>query len=248
MAKDFPFDPGFFDTKIRLGNGLLAQRILNGFMGSTTLEDTRDYILWALPRYRKRLQYLVARNKALAASILEVSGKTVFFDASKFAESIRHFSHEQDLDFRVVHLVRDVRGFSLSRHRNKGETDLRLIVNKWIHANSNIERQLQRLPTNRWIRIRYEDVCNSPLETLNRFYAFCGLAPVDATAAIHPAEHHIVGNRMRLTSFEGVRVDEAWRRTFTPDQQAYIARLAGKMHAQYGYKPMDNLDLVRESK
>jgi hypothetical protein len=247
-AKGFPFDPGDFDTRLRLGKGRLAQRVLNGPLGSTALEDTRDAIVRLSSRLRRRLEYLLARNKALASSILEASGKTVFFDASKSADVIRHFSRDQDLDFRVVHLVRDVRGFSCSRRKNKGETDLGKLVHRWMQANKNIERQLRRLPPDRWIRIRYEDLCATTLETLNRFFAFCGLPPVEPASASLPTEHHIVGNRMRLANFSSVHLDESWRRLLTPAEHDSIASQAARMQTRYGYKPMDRSDLAAECK
>jgi hypothetical protein len=247
-ARGFSFEPGAFDTRIHLGNSPFAQRLLNSSMGSTALEDCRDWAVRTVPHYNNRLKYLVARNKALAASVLDVTGRTVFFDASKPAGVIRHLSREPDLDLRVVHLVRDVRGVSVSRVRNKGETDWRRIVNNWLQTNANIERQLERLPRNRWIRLRYEDICSAPLKTLNRFFEFCGLAPLDPTAAFHHADHHIVGNRMRLSGLEMIRLDESWRRKLTSDQQGLIESLAATTHARYGYAPMDDSELVRESR
>jgi hypothetical protein len=247
-AKGFPFDAGHFDTRLRIGNGRLAQRLSNGPMGNTALEDMRDAIFRLSPNFRRRLEYLIARNKALASSILETTGKTVFLDASKSADAIRHFSRDRELDFRVVHLVRDVRGFSCSRRKNKGETDLDKLVHRWIQANANIERQLRRLAPSRWIRIRYEDLCTAPLDTLNRFFAFCGLPLLEPASANMPTAHHIVGNRMRLGNFSAVRLDESWRSLLTPNEHDSIAGLAARMQAHYGYGPMNRSDLAVGSK
>jgi hypothetical protein len=246
-TRGFSFDPGSFDTRLLLGSGRFTQRLLSGSLGSTSVEDARDRLLRLLPRQHVRLRYLIDRNKALAASILAVTGKSVFLDASKAADAIRHFGRESDLVFRVVHLVRDVRGFSCSRRKNKGEVELREIVGRWMSANANIERQLRRISPDRWIRIRYEDVCSMPLETLNRFFAFCGLAPLQSVNDSAPPEHHIVGNRMRLANFGAVRSDESWRRLLSGEDQQLIAGLAGSMHLRYGYKPMHSSDLAREA-
>jgi hypothetical protein len=245
--KGYPFDPGRFDTRLVLGRGRWARRLLSGALGSTTAEDIRDFALTAIPAHRNRLRALIARNKALASSILEVGNKSVFFDASKSADAIRHFSRETDMDFRVIHLVRDVRGFVCSRRKNKRENDLRKIATLWMRAHSNIERQLDRLPPDRWIRIRYEDVCTAPLGTLNRFFEFCGLAPLGSEGALASREHHIIGNRMRLVNFSVIRPDESWRKLLSVDEQEQIARVASTLHMRYGYKPMLRSDLAAEA-
>jgi hypothetical protein len=246
-AKGHSFDPGRFDTRLVLGRRRWTRRFLSGTLGNTKLEDIRDLMLTALPTQRTRLRFLIARNKALAYSILEACNKSVFLDASKSADAIRHFNREADLDLRVVHLVRDVRGFSCSRRKNKGESDLRKIAGLWARAHSNIERQLERLPPERWLRIRYEDVCNSTLDTLNRFFQFCALHPLRADDILAPREHHIVGNRMRLSNFSVIRPDESWRRQLTIREQDEIASVASRLHLRYGYEPMAHSDLTAEA-
>lgn len=242
--RQFAFDPGFFDTRIELGDSQFAKRILNTSFKSRTLEALRDRMLVFWPRQRQRLDYLVARNKALAASVLQVTGKAVFFDASKTPTVIRHLYREPDINLRAVHLVRDVRGASLSRRKNQGETNWNRVVKAWVRANRNIERQLERLPPDKWIRIRYEDLCTAPSETLARFFEFCGLAAHNILGDFHSVEHHIVGNRMRLTRVGQVRLDEGWRSALTFGEQTCAAALVGTMHARYGYPRMSAADLT----
>jgi hypothetical protein len=246
-SRHMPFDAGSFDTKIQLGFGDRTPHILNESLRSLVLEDIRDEMLKLWPKQHERLRYLVDRNKSLAASILHVTGKPVFFDASKNPMRIRHLSVEPDVDFRVVHLVRDVRGASLSKRKNQGVTDWNRAVMQWVRTNRNIERQLRRLSTDNWMRIRYEDLCRSPAATLDGFFKFCGLEPYRMPPGFSSLDHHIVGNRMRLSNVGEVYLDEGWRRTLTLDEQACADRLAGSMHVRYGYPSMSVADLVRGS-
>jgi hypothetical protein len=231
----FAFSPLSFDTNIALGNGSWSRRILNSSLGNSILEDIRDVLAQAIPSQRHRLRYLIDRNKSLARAILNVSGKTQFFDASKTASVIGRLSRERDLDFRAVHLVRDARGIAWSRRKHKGEEDWRVSVGKWVRTNSRIERQLSRLGFDRWIRVRYEELCESPVETMNRFYSFCGLPHFDVASAVRPAEHHIVGNRMRLTRLSDIRIDDSWKRALSIEVQIAIAQRVKSMHRRYGY-------------
>lgn len=240
----FVFDPADFDTRIRLGNGPRSQRLLSGSLGSALLEDLRHLVITLWPDKHHRLRYLVDRNKALAANILQVAGKTVFFDASKNPMAIRNFHADPDTDLRVIHLVRDVRGVGLSRRKNHSETNWHQSVGAWIRMNTAIDRQLRRLPADRWMRIRYEDLCREPAVTMNRFFAFCGLEPHDIPRDFSSLEHHIVGNRMRLTNIGEIRLDEGWRRQLTAAEHAVAWRLAGRLHTQYGYAPMSAADIA----
>jgi hypothetical protein len=92
--------------------------------------------------------------------------------------------------------------------------------------------------------MRYEDLCHSPAETLNRFFEFCGLHPHTMPRDFSTQEHHIVGNRMRLTNVGKISLDEDWRRTLTPYELTIAWNLAGPLHARYGYPPMSAADLV----
>jgi hypothetical protein len=236
--RGFAFSPTEFDTKLALDG--TAGRLLKSSLPSVLLEDMRDAVLRTIPATGRRLRYLVARNKALARSILEVSGKRVFLDASKSPYIIRFLRTEPDVQLRVVHLVRDVRGTSYSRLKNKGETDWNATVSKWIRMNHVIERQLGRLPTDSWIRIRYEDLCNDPVDTMNRFFEFCGVDAGGTDIDLHSQVHHIIGNRMRLQSSRQITVDESWRRELPSSKQYQAVKLAAFLHARYGYAQPGN--------
>jgi hypothetical protein len=242
-CKGFEFDPGAFETKLQLASDQLADRLLVGSLRYSTLESLRDGIVKILPMHGRRLRGLVARIEALAASILEVTGKSVFFDASKNPMLIRQLTQSHKVDLRVVHLVRDVRGASLSMRVNKGETNWRRALTSWVHTNSAIERHLRCLPDDRWMRIRYEDMCRTPEETLNRLYSFCGVEPFKLPSEIGNVVHHIVGNRMRLSGIGQVRLHEEWRSRLSAEELNLADEIAGKMHVHYGYPRMQISDL-----
>jgi hypothetical protein len=243
VERGFSFDCGSFDTSIRLGKGRQAQRLLSGSLFSTALEDLRESALALWPAQTRRLRYLVARNVALAASVLQVTRKSIFFDASKNPMTIRHLARVPGIDLRVVHLVRDVRGASLSKRKNRGETNWPLAITAWTRKNRIIEQQLKRLPAEHWTRIRYEDLCHAPERTMNQFFRFCGLPPVGLPQDFSSIRHHIVGNRMRLTNVGQVRLDEEWRRVLVPEEVLSAEKIAGTMHVRYGYSRMSHADL-----
>jgi hypothetical protein len=243
-SKGYVFDPGNFGTRLRLGSNPWSRQLFSGSLRSIVFEDLRDGVIELWPGKRRELHDLIARNRALAASILYASGKLVFFDASKEPMAIRYFERDSGMRLQVVHLVRDVRGVSLSRRKNRRELNWQRAVSAWVRMNRSIDRQLRRLPRSRWIRIRYEDLCRNPVATMNRFFQFCGLEEHDAVRDFSSTEHHIVGNRMRLAKTAEIKLDEDWRRTLMPDEIAHASKVAGSLHGKYGYPAMTASDLA----
>jgi hypothetical protein len=228
------FDPARFDTKFRIDHPL--GRFFHASLPSQELEVLRDWLVRIAPRVDRRIEYLLARNKALAQSITVAANKPLFFDASKNPDIIRYLRDDPAVSLKVVHLVCDVRGVSYSRLKNKGETDWKRIVPKWIRMNRSIDRQLARLPPDRWLRIRYEELCKDPVQTMNRFFSFCGTRPFAIPANPQSVEHHIIGNRMRLGTISEIRVDDAWRRALPAEKSEYAASTAAPYLARYGYE------------
>lgn len=242
QSRGYDFDPGHFNTRMQLGHHRYVRRILSGSLGNSLVEDLRDVVLRPWSSRSRQLSELIERYEVLASAILAVTGKSVFFDASKNHMAIRYLSRSAAVDLRVVHLVRDVRGASLSKKKNR-QVSWSRAVNSWVRGNQNIERQLRRLPADRWIRVRYEDLCREPDRTMSRLFEFCGVKPYTVTSAASSQEHHIVGNRMRLRNAREISLDEGWREAVTPDELQCAMALAGRLHQKYGYAPMSTTDL-----
>jgi hypothetical protein len=87
-------------------------------------------------------------------------------------------------------------------------------------------------------------LCRAPQATLDLFFEFCGLGRHAMPLNFSTLEHHVVGNRMRLSKVGQICLDEDWRRALTSVEQAHAWRLAGPLHVRYGYPPMTVADLV----
>ena len=229
------FDPKDFDTRIQSGAHAVSRRLISGSLRFSALEDLRDGIVRLLPKHTERLRQLTDRNIALAQAVLEVTHKDVWFDASKNHMAIRYFRDRPELNFRVIHLVRDVRGASASMRKHSPGLPWRRAVDSWVRGNANMERHVRLLPRDHWMRIRYEDVCKRPQEFVNRVTQFCGLTSSCIETRWSSVEHHILGNRMRLGSTGEIRADETWRKTLTLAEQNYAIRRAARLHQRYGY-------------
>ena len=237
--KGYDFHTSNFGTRFDcISKNSWLGRFYGGSLRSNKLEDVRDSMLSLWPGYTEKMQQIAARNEALARSILAVSGRKVYFDASKFHITVRYLRKYSNIDLRVVHLVRDVRGATASFMRKIHGGTLRESVNAWIRGHRNIERQMEGMSPDKCLRIRYEDLCQFPEQTLTRLFEFCGVDPQLEVRDFRMAEHHIVGNHMRMSGAGTLKYDERWKRFLSDEQLLEIDRLAGHINARYGYSPI----------
>jgi hypothetical protein len=173
------------------------------------------------------MDQLGRRNVAFAQSVLEVTGASVFVDASKERMRIRYASRHMDADLRVIHLVRDVRGVvdSAIRHAN-GPVDPEATARHWARTNETLRRHGERLGADRYRLVRYEELCADPTRTMQSLFAFSGVAA--ASSGSSQRDLHLIGNARRLDAdWSEIRADERWRDRFDAANAARIMRAAG---------------------
>ena len=201
-------------------------------LGGHAPEAFRDRLSRFLPGDERRMRELGRRNAAFAAAVLDVTGASVFVDASKERLRARYLQRYVDPELRVIHLVRDVREVVESTlRRGKLRISASDAARRWARTNAAIMRSVETVDPNRRLLVRYEDLCTDLLGTMRRLFAFCGVDPEVDVSRIVSSEQHLIGNSMRLAGLDAVRLDERWRTTLTPEDQRRIATSAGPLHA-----------------
>jgi hypothetical protein len=193
----------------------------------SSLENVRDVALAPLGTWRSMRQ-IGERSWAFANALLDMEDADVFVDASKERLRIRNLRRHLPATPFVIHLVRDVRGVVDSTIRRADQpVAATKVARTWGRTNDSILRQLDELPADHWLRVRYEDLCADVDGVMRRVYRFCG---VDPNLPLQPvgAEMHLLGNRMRLSAPRSVTLDERWRSNITSKEQGAIVRAAGK--------------------
>ena len=220
----------------RLSPNRLVDRLMVGSLRSNLLEDVRDRIWKLYPGYRRSLDRLDRHNLLFVRAALEISGKSIFFDATKDPNRLRHLRRLPGIRLKVIHIVRDPRAYAYSRIRDAKMGPERA-ADAWIRTNRNCERQLVSL-TGDWMRMRYEEFCSDNDGTLARIGEFLGIGPLQPTDDFRSTEHHIMGNKMRLPRFarSTIRLDEQWREKLSPADRATVERLTAGPAGTYGYE------------
>jgi hypothetical protein len=106
---------------------------------------------------------------------------------------------------------------------------------EWRRSNEEARELLRSIPVNDWIRISYEDICTRTPETLEKVHDLLGLPKNDGYRNFRHAEHHVVGNGMRMDETSEISLDDRWRTHLAEPELREFDRIAGKLNSSLGY-------------
>lgn len=234
-ARGVAFGPDHWDIRYELGGSGVARHLLCRSFQVRALDDLRDTVVATVPRFGARLAELNRRNATLIRVILEITDKRVFVSAAKDPIRARYLDRIPDLDVRIVHLVRDSLRFVNSAMTRRHLTSPAAPIRQWNRTAGHVKRLLESFPPDRFIRVRYEDLCTDTEGQLARIAEFVGLPPMTGQIRFREAEHHIIGNRMRLTSTAEIALDDKWRDTLSPRVVRRIEDATRAYRQEFGY-------------
>jgi hypothetical protein len=228
--------PDFSLAHFRLGfdrqAGSRVERLRTGSLRWTWAEDVRDAIVARLGGHGAAMAATGRRNADFATVVMELTGATVFVDASKERMRIRHLARHLPMPLRVIHLVRDVRGVATSA-RHHGVTSaagVEAAARNWNATNRTILRHLAGLPPDAHTTVRYEDLCRDPQGVTAELFGFIGVDPgVAAMDGSGGGEQHLLGNRRRLEAWNEIQLDERWRTELDAADQDRMVAIGGEV-------------------
>ena len=138
---------------------------------------------------------------------------------------------------KVIHLVRDGRGFCFSYLKNNGleRRQLPQAAHAWRKEITAVDRFLARCPQVPVLNVRYEDLCEDLPETLRRVCAFLEVPYETAMESPEVPECHVLGNRMRMTFSGKVQQCLRWQKEFTAQEIDFLNRQLGATLERYRY-------------
>jgi hypothetical protein len=227
---------------------LRAQVDRNRFIPALARREVR-------PGLREVLEEYTTYYARLYAAITEVSGCAIVVDSSKHPSLAHCLRWRDDIDLKVLHLVRDSRAvaYSWSKQVRRPDTDQEsymtryspaVAAGQWVTQNTAFHL-LSRLgcPTT---RVRYEEFIAAPDQALRAIAEFAGLEvtggypflSVDGASCFAHLDttHSVSGNPMRFATGQvKLSRDERWRTSMPKRQQRAVAALTFPMLAGYGY-------------
>jgi hypothetical protein len=186
------------------------------------------------------------------AAAAEVSGAQVVVDSSKHSALAHVLRWAQDVDLRVVHVVRDPRGvaYSWTKTVARPESDGTDEMTRYSPGRSamlwNAHNAAFGLLARRGVavrRIRYEQFLADPRATLRELAAYAEVPIVESDLdflgpghADLKVGHSAAGNPMRFTVGRlPLRRDDAWVRALPGGQRRLVGAVCGPMLRAYGY-------------
>jgi hypothetical protein len=228
------FRTDFWSTHLRLSAKRLVNALLVRSLGSDPVNDIRDAVVGTLPRVRRAIAAMGWNTWALAAAVLDRTGKSVFVDTSRDHQRPKYLAMHPGFDLKVIHLIRDARGNSASIMKHTG-TDAARAAKQWRHYNTEADRIRRYVPRDAWLALHYEDLCADPGAVLDRIADFIGVSPTRTSVGAATHASHIIGNKMRLTGVSEIREDRSWQTRLNPSDLEVLARIAGPTSRRLGY-------------
>ena len=205
-------------------------------LGHVWLDTVRDLTLGKLMGLERRVARTALANARFARAAIDITGTSVFVDSSKMARRVRMLERCPDIALRVVQLVRDARGGTASHmKKRKKMSDAARATREWRRRNMEIQRVRCFLPAERWMTLRYSDLCADVQGTMDRVADFIGVERAPVPPDFRSVEHHIIGNYMRLGGSSEIREDLSWQQLLTESDLAAIARISGVANRLFGY-------------
>ena len=191
------------------------------------------------------------RLSALYRAIADESGARVIVDSSKLPTYGLVLDQVPGVDLRVVHLIRDPRATAYSWRRKKTLPDTgdeRLMQRQgplkasglWTLWNT-AASAFWRRSSERYLRLRYEDVIREPRLAIEQIGAFVGEdvagSPFvsDTEVQLTPS-HSVAGNPSRFTTGQvTLRPDDEWRTKMRRTDRAVVTTMTWPLLLRYRY-------------
>ncbi|WP_275980025.1 sulfotransferase family protein [Couchioplanes caeruleus] len=197
------------------------------------------------------------------AAAAEVSGAEVVVDSSKHSALAHVLRWAEDVDLRVVHVVRDARGvaYSWTKTISRPETDGSDEMTRYSPGRSallwNAHNAAFGLLARRGVpvrRIRYEQFLTDPRAALRELADYAGVPAGEGDLgflgdgyADLGVGHSAAGNPMRFTVGRlPLRRDDAWVRSLPSNQRRLVGAVCAPMLRAYGY-PLNPAEAPQEA-
>lgn len=233
-GEGYDFDVWTTGHEFRAPRHGLADRVLRPVQRGPLFETARRVALNVVPGARRELGRILRYNESLVRVVTGIKSCRTFLDSSKRPERAVYLRRVPTFDVKVIHLVRDGRAVSYSSMKNLG-IGPEAAAESWIADNEGSEHARRYFPADRWMSLRYEDLCADPSGVLARIHRFIGVQPKNGVQDFRAVEQHIIGNRMRLASTSEIRLDETWKTALPLEQRSVIERKVGALNRRYGY-------------
>lgn len=235
------FSPRDFGTGYRLaGNERINQYLTEAlpWLRTTAVERFRDWLLASLPATARVIARNDRSNIVFMRAALALAGAKVFVDAGKSPYRTRYLRRLADVELHILHLIRDPRGVVTTFMENRG-WDASPAMQVWMQEQLDILRILREIPDS--MRVHYEDLCDDVNGALGGIHRFVNVPVTAFGGDFQAADHHILGNSMRLDRVGQIVKSERWKTRLSRNDRDAIARKSRTFIARHSGHPLSDI-------
>lgn len=230
---DPEFSLGDFKTHFGSDSAVL-DRLFRAQSRGALFEMVRAAAIQGVPGAREGLDRIILRNQRVIEVISNLQEARVFLDGSKDPARLRWLWKANRWNIRAIYLIRDGRGVTNSVLRHYGGM-MAKAAQDWSRTQRRCDRMAADLGGEGCLTLHYEELCRNPEAEMDKVFRYLGVDNYSIKLRFRPAEQHILGNSMRLASASEISLDENWRTSLSPENQAVFDRVAGPLNTGYGY-------------
>lgn len=175
---------------------------------------------------------------AMFSSYAESEGKSRWGDKSLFFNSI-NILHELFPGARFIHVVRDGRDvFDSWRRMDATKSRPTVMALDWRYKLRSIERSVARLPADRTLTLRYEDLLASPRQIVQSICSFLNIEFEEEMFEFYKTSSKYIGEHHSSLIFSAINSSNAakWKQRLSADEIKLYEAMAGKLLREYGYQ------------
>ena len=231
------WDPRLFVPNPSYSRFALVDAAIGRLWSHGGLRLAQNCLRWLVPRWRRKDRAFLAAHLQFMENSLRLRHARVYVDGSKSVRRASLFATCAAVRMKVIHLIRDGRGYCFSHLKDYElpRTDLPVAAREWLRNIEMVDRFHARWPQIPMLEVRYEDLCHDLPATMHQVCQFLEV-PYDP-AVERPEAHtcHVLGNRMRLKFSGKVQESLRWQQEFTPEQIDFLNRALGPGLKRFRY-------------
>ncbi len=164
-------------------------------------------------------------------------GKELWADKSLF---FRHIDLLAELftESKFIHLTRDGRDvFHSWRKMDKSKDNVASTALDWNYKIYRIEKSFSKLPDNRKLTVRYEDLLDDPVNTVKNICLFIGVEFEEQMMEYHKTSHFYIGKHHSDLIFKSIDSNNMykWKENLSDLEIRTFELLSGRSLKKYGY-------------
>lgn len=188
-----------------------------------------------VPAYRRVRDRFLNAQLQFFANARAFSGASIYLDGTKSIRRAQLFAREDRYEMKVLHLIRDGRGFSASYIKNmRSAASCADAANAWLSYIAQIDQFSRRFPSVPLLTVRYEDLCRSTADVIGTVCRFLEI-PYEELGIGIKKDAHILGNRMRRTFRGAIVEDTSWKERLDKGIQRELTSLMRRQLERFGY-------------